>query len=122
MNDLMRYGTGNFYNNQFSEQIRHSNTNNVFSQFGHKRNMNGFYMNNDNQNLFTYDYNNQNEEDNDSEGNENNNNNNIKEVKKEIIKKMQIKLIKLRNSVIGQLQRFKYKDYKGINSKKEIHQ
>ncbi len=113
LNNIMGNGMGNFFqSNQFGQMGFNSNINNIFSQMGSMgNNMNGFFVNNNsNQN----NVNNNNQEDNEE------NYSGSDEEKSE--EELQKRYIELRNSVINQLPRFKFNDYKRMNSGKEIHE
>lgn len=111
----MGTGMGNFFSsstNQFGSQMGfNGNMNNIFSQFSSMAN-NGFFT--QNQNNYTNPSNNENEDinaENDSD-----------EEEEESEEELQKRYIELRNSVINQLPRFKFNDYKRMNVGKEIHE
>lgn len=116
INNMMGSGMGNFFssNNQSRSQMGfNTNMNNVFSQFGNMAN-NGFFTNQSSSE-------NQNREENDE--NENNaRENNPSDDEEESEEELQKRYIELRNSVINQLPRFKFNDYKRMNLGKEIHE
>jgi len=105
-----------FTSNQYGQMGFNSTINNIFSQMGSMgNNMNGFFANNNtNQNN-----NNNTNTNNNQEGNEENYSGSDEEESEEELQK---RYIELRNSVINQLPRFKFNDYKRMNSGKEIHE
>lgn len=107
----MGSGMGSFFSsNQFGSQMGfNNNMNNVFSSFGNVSN-NGFFTN---QNNFTHHQHNEENNENEDDGSEE---------EEESEEELQKRYIALRNSVINQLPRFKYNDYKRMNIGKEIHE
>jgi len=116
LNNIMGSGMGNiFSSNNFAQQMGfNANMNNIFSQFGNMGNQpNGFFMNQNNI------YNNyQNEGNNQNEDNIENNESEEEENEEELRRLY----VELRNSVINELPRFKFNDYKRMNNGKEIHE
>jgi hypothetical protein len=109
LNNIMGSGMGNMFNGQFGQMGFNQNMNNIFGQFG-----NGFFMNQSSSSNSTNYQNNENNE----EYQENNSDDEEDESEEEL----QRRYIELRNSVINQLPRFKFNDYKRMNSGKEIHE
>ena len=111
LNNIMGTGMGNFFSsNQFGSQMGFgANNGNVFGQFGNMgNNMNEFFSSQNNN--FS---NEQNEENGENDGSDD---------AEESEEELQRKYIELRSSVINQLPRFKFNDYKRMNSGKEIHE
>ncbi len=111
----MGSGMGNFFSsNQFGQMNFNNNLNHIFSQFGNMPNNNSFFHNQNN-------YNNQYSGEN-NENEENARDNNEAEEEDESEEELQRRYIELRNSVINQLPRFKFNDYKRMNDGKELHE
>ena len=115
INNIMGSGMNNFFSsNQFGSQMGfNAGMNNAFSQFSNMAN-NGTFVNNQNNSNNQFNHEN-------NENDENNRENNESE-EEESEEELQKRYIELRNSVINQLPRFKFNDYKRMNTGKEIHE
>ncbi len=115
INNLMGTGMGNlFQSTQYGSQMSfNTNMNNIFRQFG-----NGDRNNNNN----VY-YTNQNPSSNNNQTQQGESNDNEDaSAEEESEEEIQKRYIQLRNSVINELPRFKFNDYKRMSIGKEIHE